>query len=119
MQSLKTFSLWLIVALTLSSAAGCSSWVYRINIPQGNFLEQSDVDKLRVNMTREQVVYILGTPIAEDAFDNKTWRYVYSFNKGRSNEQHKELIINFKNEKLASVSGDYKQPENFNTPLEQ
>ncbi|HCP96380.1 MAG TPA: outer membrane assembly protein BamE, partial [Pseudoalteromonas sp.] len=27
MQSLKTFSLWLIVALTLSSAAGCSSWV--------------------------------------------------------------------------------------------
>jgi len=119
MQSLKTFSLWLIVALTLSSAAGCSSWVYRINIPQGNFLEQSDVEKLRVNMTREQVIYVLGRPIAEDAFDNNTWRYVYSFNKGRKNEQHKELVINFENEKLVSISGDYDQPENFTIPLEQ
>jgi outer membrane protein assembly factor BamE len=119
MQSLKTFSLWLIVALTLSTAAGCSSWVYRINIPQGNFLEQSDVEKLRVNMTREQVIYVLGRPIAEDAFDNNTWRYVYSFNKGRSNEQHKSLVIKFENEKLVSLSGDYDQPENFSTPLEQ
>ena len=119
MQSLKTFSLWLIVALTLSSAAGCSSWVYRINIPQGNFLEQSDVDKLRVNMTREQVIYVLGRPIAEDAFDKSTWRYVYSFNKGRANEQFKSLVLNFENEKLVTVSGDYEQPDNFTTPLEQ
>lgn len=119
MQSLKTFSLWLIVALTLSSAAGCSSWVYRINIPQGNFLEQSDVDKLRVNMTREQVIYVLGKPIAEDAFDKNTWRYVYSFNKGRANEQYKSLVLNFENEKLVTVSGDYEQPKNFTTSLEQ
>ena len=119
MQSLKTLSLWLIVALTLSSAAGCSSWVYRITIPQGNFLEQSDVDKLRVNMTREQVLYVLGRPIAEDAFDKNTWRYVYSFNKGRANEQYKSLVLNFENEKLVTVSGDYEQPENFTTPLEQ
>ncbi|WP_409423596.1 outer membrane protein assembly factor BamE [Pseudoalteromonas sp. RW-H-Ap-1] len=119
MQSLKTFSLWLIVALTFSSLAGCSSWVYRINIPQGNFLEQSDVDKLRVNMTREQVLYVLGRPIAEDAFDKNTWRYVYSFNKGRANEQYKSLVLNFENEKLVTVSGDYEQPENFTTPLEQ
>ena len=119
MQSLKTFSLWLIVALTLSSAAGCSSWVYRINIPQGNFLEQSDVDKLRVNMTRDQVIYVLGRQIAEDVFDKNTWRYVYSFNKGRVNEQFKSLVLNFENEKLVTVSGDYEQPENFTTPLEQ
>lgn len=119
MQSLKTFSFWLIVTLTLSLASGCSSWVYRINIPQGNFLEQSDVDKLRVNMTREQVIFVLGKPIAEDAFDKNTWRYVYSFNKGRKNEQYKSLIINFDNEKLISISGDYAQPENFSTALEQ
>ena len=119
MQSFKTFSFWLVLTLTLSATAGCSSWVYRINIPQGNFLEQSDVDKLRVNMTREQVIYVLGRPIAEDAFDKNTWRYVYSFNKGRANEQYKSLVLNFENEKLVTVSGDYEQPENFTTPLEQ
>ncbi|HEA15420.1 MAG TPA: outer membrane protein assembly factor BamE [Pseudoalteromonas prydzensis] len=119
MQSLKTFSLCLIVALTLSATAGCSSWVYRINIPQGNFLEQSDVDKLRVSMTREQVLYVLGKPVAEDAFDKNTWHYLYSFNLGRDNEQRKSLTIVFENEKLQSISGDYEQPAEFNTPLEQ
>jgi outer membrane protein assembly factor BamE len=102
-----------------SSLAGCSSWVYRINIPQGNFLEQSDVDKLRVSMTREQVIYVLGKPVAEDAFDKNIWHYVYSFNIGRKNEQHKSLVINFENEKLVSISGDYDEPEEFNVPLEQ
>ncbi|MGO3300310.1 MAG: outer membrane protein assembly factor BamE [Pseudoalteromonas sp.] len=119
MQSLKTFSFWLIVALTFTTLAGCSSWVYRINIPQGNFLEQTDVDKLRVNMTREQVLYVLGKPVAEDAFDKSTWHYLYVFNKGRKNEQRKSLVINFENEKLSSISGDYEQPSEFNTPLEE
>jgi len=119
MQSLKTFSLWLIVALTFTTLAGCSSWVYRINIPQGNFLEQTDVDKLRVNMTREQVLYVLGKPVAEDAFDNNTWHYLYVFNQGRKNEQLKSLVVNFENEKLVSISGDYEQPSEFNTPLEE
>jgi len=119
MQSLKTFSLWFIVALTLSATAGCSSWVYRINIPQGNFLEQTDVDKLRINMTREQVVYVLGQPVAKDAFDKNTWHYSYTFNLGRNSEQRKLLTVKFNNEKLTSISGDYEQPEEFNTPLEQ
>ena len=119
MQSFKTFSFWLVLTLTLSATAGCSSWVYRINIPQGNFLEQSDVDKLRVNMTREQVLYVLGKPVAEDSFDKNTWHYLYVFNLGRSNEQRKSLTINFENDKLISLSGDYEQPSEFNTPLEQ
>ena len=119
MQSLKTFSLWLIIALTFTTLAGCSSWVYRINIPQGNFLEQTDVDKLRINMTREQVLYVLGKPVAEDAFDNSTWHYLYVFNQGRKNEQRKSLVVNFENEKLVSISGDYEQPSEFNTPLEE
>ncbi|MBQ4831735.1 outer membrane protein assembly factor BamE [Pseudoalteromonas sp. MMG010] len=119
MQSLKTFSLLLIITFTFSSLAGCSSWVYRINIPQGNFLEQSDVDKLRINMTQEQVIFVLGKPVAEDAFDKTVWRYVYSFNIGRDNEQRKSLTLNFENKRLVSLSGDYKEPEEFNTPLEQ
>ncbi|WP_404340632.1 outer membrane protein assembly factor BamE [Pseudoalteromonas mariniglutinosa] len=119
MQSLKTFSLYVLFAIMLSATAGCSSWVYRINIPQGNFLEQSDIDKLRVNMTREQVLFVLGKPVAEDAFNNNTWHYLYVFNLGRDNEQRKSLTLNFENEQLVSISGDYEQPSEFNTPLEQ
>ncbi|WP_105190088.1 MULTISPECIES: outer membrane protein assembly factor BamE [unclassified Pseudoalteromonas] len=120
MQWFKQFSLVAAIVIVCSSLSACSSWVYRINIPQGNFLEQSDVDKLRVDMTREQVLYVLGKPVAEDAFDKDTWYYLYVFNLGREFEQRKQLKLKFANDRLASISSeDYEQPEDFNTPLEQ
>ena len=88
-------------------------------IPQGNFLEQTDIDKLRVEMTREQVLYVLGQPIAKDAFDESTWYYLYQFNPGRKNQVRKELVVEFDGDKLKSLGGDYKTPEEFNVPLEQ
>lgn len=107
------------LSLVLMFTTGCSSWLYQIPIPQGNFLEQSDVDKLRIEMTREQVLFVLGQPIAKDAFDNNTWYYLYSFNSGRENEVRKELVIKFDGDMLKSLSGDYTTPEAFNSPLEQ
>ncbi|GAP74910.1 outer membrane lipoprotein SmpA [Pseudoalteromonas sp. SW0106-04] len=78
------------------------------------------MDQLRVNMTREQVLFVLGKPVAEDAFDDDTWHYLYVFNLGRKNEQRKQLTLEFEDQKLARViSDDYEQPEQFNTPLEQ
>ena len=64
----------IITALTLSA---CSSWVYRYDVPQGNYLEQKSIDKLQVGMTKEQVKFILGSPVVVDAFNNDTWNYVY------------------------------------------
>src|SRR5690606_2678945 len=40
----------LVIAGSVLILSGCSvfdSWVYRIDIPQGNYLEQRDVDQLR------------------------------------------------------------------------
>ena len=47
-------------------ASGC---VYRINIQQGNFLNQSAVDTIKPGMTRSQVRYLLGTPMVADTFN--------------------------------------------------
>ena len=47
------------VSATLLLAGGC---VYRIDIPQGNFIEQKQIDRLRVGMSREQVEYVMGSP---------------------------------------------------------
>jgi outer membrane protein assembly factor BamE len=107
------------VTLLLTLVSGCSSWVYRMNIPQGNFLEQKDVNKLRIEMTKEQVVYVLGQPIATDAFDDTAWHYVYLFNYNRKNEQKKSLVVHFENDVLKTISGDFELPETFNTPLEK
>ena len=106
----------MITALTLSA---CSSWVYRYDVPQGNYLEQKSIDKLQVGMTKEQVKFILGSPVVVDAFDNDTWNYVYKLKSGQNKDldQIKQFIINFSNDKLVSASGDFELSDKFNTPF--
>lgn len=108
----------LVVVMALASVSACSSWIYRIDIPQGNFLEQKDIDKLRIAMTKEQVKYVLGSPVASNAFDDDTWHYFYALKSGRGNDFEKQLIIEFKDDKLADIKGDFAKSDNFNTPLD-
>jgi len=107
-----------IIAIALSLSA-CSSWVYRIDIPQGNYLEQKNIDKIQVGMTKEQVKFVLGSPVMIDTFDKDTWNYVYRFKSGRSEklDMQKSFTIKFEDDKLVSAEGDFELSENFNTPF--
>ncbi len=107
----------IVIALSLSA---CSSWIYRIDIPQGNYLEQKDIDKLQIDMTKEQVKFILGSPVLIDAFDADVWNYVYRFRSGRNEEFNvdKKFIITFADNKVVKAEGDYELSENFSTPME-
>ena len=109
----------LVIVLALS-IAGCSSWIYRIDIPQGNYLEQKDINKLQIAMTKEQVKFILGSPVVLDAFDEDTWYYIYRFRSGRdeSFNINKNFTIKFVDDKIVSAEGDFTLSENFNTPME-
>ena len=114
----KSLSKWLIVFGCILSLSACSSWIYRIDIPQGNFLEQKDVDKLRIAMTKEQVQFVLGNPVAENSFDQDNWHYYYSLKRGSGDLFEKKLVLNFEQGKLIKMSGDFEQPKNFNQALE-
>jgi outer membrane protein assembly factor BamE len=107
------------IIITALSLSACSSWVFRYDVPQGNYLEQKSIDKLQVGMTKEQVKFILGSPVVVDAFDNDTWNYVYKLKSGRSRDfdMKKQFIINFSNDKLISASGDFELSDNFNIPF--
>jgi outer membrane protein assembly factor BamE len=107
----------IVLAFTLSA---CSNWVYRIDIPQGNYLEQKEIDKLQIGMTKEQVKFILGSPVVLDAFNPDTWYYVYRLKSGRGAEHNKskKFTIIFIDEKVSSAAGDYPVSENFNTPMD-
>jgi outer membrane protein assembly factor BamE len=113
----------LIIAIAASVfLSGCVDWIYRIDVPQGNFLQEKDVEQLRIEMTKEQVVYVLGRPVVQDSFDHDTWYYVYQMKRGmrkRGEDFRKELIIEFIDDKVAKVTGDFELSEEFNTPLDQ
>lgn len=118
---MKLVKLFFLVAFSLSITA-CADWIYRIDVPQGNYLDQDDVDQLRINMTKEQVIYVLGHPVVEDSFDHDTWYYVYEMKRGmrkRGEDFRKEMILEFKDGKLAEVVGDFELSEDFNVPLDE
>ena len=68
---------FLIIAIVLACLAVSSGCVYRQSISQGNLIEQEDLDQVEVGMTRNQVRFLLGTPMIDDPFHEDQWDYVY------------------------------------------
>ncbi|MDP9013838.1 MAG: outer membrane protein assembly factor BamE [Pseudomonadota bacterium] len=92
----------LFLGLTLSLLA--SACVYRINIQQGNFLDQAAVEQVKAGMTRSQVRYLLGTPMVADSFNQERWDYIYYLKKGRTRRvDSRRVTVYFDGEKVARL----------------
>jgi len=91
-----------LAALALSLTTGAC--VYRINIQQGNFLDQAAVDQVKNGMTRSQVRYLLGTPMVADSFNKERWDYIYYLKKGRSRHvDSRRVTVYFDGDKVANL----------------
>lgn len=66
-----------VLALNLSACSTVEKVVYRIDVPQGNYLEAANVAQVKQGMTAQQVQYLLGTPVLIDPYSNLTWYYVF------------------------------------------
>ncbi len=83
-------------------SGGC---IYRINIQQGNYLDQNAVNQVQAGMTRSQVRYLLGTPLAADPFTKDRWDYIYYLKKGRSGHvDTRRVTVFFDGDKVASLT---------------
>ena len=77
---LRTLGLALLLALPAGLLGGC---VYRLDVQQGNLLDQTDIEAVQEGMTRSQVRYLLGTPLAVDPFKPDRWDYMYYLKPGK------------------------------------
>ncbi len=92
----------MLVALTLTSAC-----VYQVDVQQGNKLEEKSIETIEVGMTRNQVRFLLGTPVAADPFHDNRWDYVYYFKQGRSkNPERRWLIVWFDGDVVTEIQKD-------------
>jgi outer membrane protein assembly factor BamE len=90
--------------LVASLGLAASACVYRINIQQGNFLDQAAVEQVKAGMTRSQVRYLLGTPMVADSFDKERWDYIYYLKKGRTRHvDSRRVTVYFDGEKVARI----------------
>ncbi len=98
---LKTLHRLLLASALTLLASAC---VYRINIQQGNYLDQAAVEQVKAGMTRSQVRYLLGTPMVADSFNKERWDYIYYLKKGRTRHvDSRRVTVYFDGEKVARL----------------
>ena len=107
-----------VAAIALGLAAG--GCVYRVNIPQGNYLEAKMLEQVQIGMTRSQVRYVLGTPMISDPFHPDQWDYLYYFKDGKSRVVDTRLVVvYFVDEKVTRIErppGEFKNPRLPSSP---
>lgn len=104
----------LLTAIPLLLISGCADYnwklpgVYRIPIQQGTVIEQSQVNQLKPGMAKDQVEFIMGSPVVVDPFHSNRWEYLYTFKKGSDRvREQRHITLHFNDDdKLDRVSGD-------------
>jgi len=100
----------LAVALALSGCSWQTLGVYKLDVNQGNYVTQDQVDRLKIGLTRQQVRVVLGTPLLSDPFHANRWDYVYAFERQGKVLEERRLAVYFVDDKLARWEGDEMPP---------
>jgi outer membrane protein assembly factor BamE len=94
----------LLIALASLALAAC---VYRIDIQQGNLLDEEDINQVDLGMTRSQVQFLLGTPMIADSFHRDRWDYAYYYRRGRSPDAARRwVVVYFENDRVQRIERD-------------
>lgn len=118
----------MIALLAAAALAACSASLPKLSMPklkiprvhkvlvqQGNVIEQDMIDGLKPGMTRAQVAFVMGQPIAPNTFNRDRWDYIYTLDLPGVRQEEKRISLHFEDGELAYFTGDYlpsgEQPE--------
>lgn len=100
-----------IISLSVLLLAACSTTQlpispHKIDVQQGNVIDQETVDKLKPGLTRSQVRFLLGTPLVVDPFRDNRWDYVYNYRKAGKLTEQKRLTLFFDRDVLSRIEAE-------------
>ena len=107
-------SLYYLSLLTSLTLVSCSTilnnlpGVYRLEIQQGNIIDQAMVDQLRPAMNKRQVLYIMGSPMLDNVFHKNRWDYIYSDQPSGEDRVQKQISLFFENDQIVGIQGDFR-----------
>jgi outer membrane protein assembly factor BamE len=91
--------IWLSLVLLSPVLASCSTvpflTPYKMDIRQGNFVSPEMREKLKLGMSKQQVRYVLGTPMINDAFHGNRWDYAYRLERRGKVIEQQNLTLYF------------------------
>ncbi|MDC0942487.1 outer membrane protein assembly factor BamE [Gammaproteobacteria bacterium] len=87
---------FLIIILSLGGVSSCSSLApFKVAVLQGNIIEDEDVEQLVKGLSKDQVQYLLGTPLLNSPIHQNRWDYFYSIKVGETIVGEKKLSLIF------------------------
>lgn len=93
-----------LLFLLLIGLTGCQL-IYKLPTRQGNVIEQKDLEKLKPGMTRDQVKFVMGTPLAATPFRADRWDYVGYYKSPRGGITQRTVTVFFEGDQLARLEG--------------
>lgn len=94
----------LFVSALVFGLSACNI-VYKLPTRQGNVLEQSKLEQIEVGMTREQVRFLLGTPLAASPFTDERWDYLGFYRSPRGQTAQRVVSLHFDGNELVRAEG--------------
>lgn len=95
MNILKKLVYPIAITATLSMSACSIFGVYKIDLPQGTPISQAQAQQIQPGMSKNQVLYLIGSPALRDTLAPNRWDYIYDYTPGTYGEREgKEVISN-------------------------
>ncbi|MDP3858955.1 MAG: outer membrane protein assembly factor BamE [Stagnimonas sp.] len=94
----------LLIAV-LGLALSACNLIYKLPTRQGNVIEQKQLDQLKLGQTRDQVLFLMGTPIAASPFRADRWDYVGYYKSPRGQVASRTVTLFFEGDSLARMDG--------------
>ncbi|AHE99049.1 outer membrane protein assembly factor BamE [Thioalkalivibrio paradoxus] len=92
------------IAVTASLLAACNVPSFRLDVQQGNAIDDDKVAQLREGMTARQVAFLLGTPQVKGTFVREDrWDYVYYHRPGRGASELRRVSVFFDHGRVARI----------------
>ena len=80
--------------------------LYRLDVRQGNALNDVALARLEIGMPHGKVLHLLGSPAIDDVFHPNRWDYLYSFAPGGEEGEWQRIVLRFEGDRLARIEGD-------------
>lgn len=95
MNILKKLLYPIAITATLTLSACSIFGVYTIDLPQGTPITQAQAQQIQPGMSKNQVLYLLGSPAMRDTLAPNRWDYIYDYAPGTYGKREgKEVITN-------------------------
>jgi len=79
---------------------------FRLDIAQGNYLTSDTVERVRPGMRRQDVRFVLGSPLLLDPFHPNRWDYIFRFQRGTGESVTRRVTIHFEGDRVERIEAD-------------